>query len=207
MTNAINSSKPLVVADGGTGATTLTDGGILLGNGVSAISATAVGATGTVLQGNTGSAPTYTATPSVTSISFDSGANNLNNYVENGTFTPTIEFGGGTTGQVYNATRVGEYTRIGDICMIRIIVGLDNKGSSTGAITISGLPFANAAGQCRLLVSANHLTYTGYVIGTIDFNAAEVKIQSCRSGTTVLNMTDANLGGSNFITVDGFYFV
>lgn len=49
---------PVVVANGGTGAATLTSNGVLLGNGTSAITATAAGASGTVLKG-TGAAPSF----------------------------------------------------------------------------------------------------------------------------------------------------
>ncbi len=59
----IATGDTLGVANGGTGATTLTSNGVLIGNGTSAISATAEGTTGQVLTGVTGSAPTW-ATPS-----------------------------------------------------------------------------------------------------------------------------------------------
>lgn len=51
----------LPVGSGGTGDTTLTSHGVLLGAGTSAVGATAVGATNTVLHGNTGADPTYSA--------------------------------------------------------------------------------------------------------------------------------------------------
>ena len=51
----------LSVAFGGTGDTTLTNHGVLLGQATSAVVATAVGATGTVLHGNTGADPSYSA--------------------------------------------------------------------------------------------------------------------------------------------------
>lgn len=63
------SSTPVGVQYGGTGSTTLIANSILLGNGTSAISNVSVGASGTVLVGNTSSAPTFSATPSgLTSI-------------------------------------------------------------------------------------------------------------------------------------------
>lgn len=49
----------LDVTSGGTGVATLTQNGVLLGNGASAITATAAGTSNTILQGNTGSAPTF----------------------------------------------------------------------------------------------------------------------------------------------------
>lgn len=76
-------AAPVTVANGGTGAITLT--GVLTGNGTSAVTAnavtnhgvvvgaasngvgsTAVGATGTLLAGATGADPSFTASPSVT---------------------------------------------------------------------------------------------------------------------------------------------
>jgi hypothetical protein len=58
----------LTVSGGGTGATTLTAHGVLVGEGTSAITALAVGATGTVLAGATGANPAFTANPTVTSL-------------------------------------------------------------------------------------------------------------------------------------------
>jgi len=52
------------VASGGTGATTLTANGVLVGNGTSAVAVTAAGTSGQVLTPNgSGSAPTYQAIP------------------------------------------------------------------------------------------------------------------------------------------------
>jgi len=49
----------LAVADGGTGASTLTANGVLFGNGTSAIGVTAVGSSGQVLTSNGSSPPTF----------------------------------------------------------------------------------------------------------------------------------------------------
>lgn len=66
--NLENLNGTLTVAKGGSGAVTLTANGVLYGNGTSAIGATAAGATGTVLVGSTGAAPSFSATPTLTSI-------------------------------------------------------------------------------------------------------------------------------------------
>ena len=70
-------SGTLAVGNGGTGATTLTANGVLLGNGTSAISATAVGTTGQVLVGNTGAAPTWATLSSSAVTSFSAGTTGL----------------------------------------------------------------------------------------------------------------------------------
>lgn len=61
----------LVVSNGGTGNATLTNHGVLVGAGTSAITQLAVGASGTVLIGNTASDPSFSATPTVTSITIN----------------------------------------------------------------------------------------------------------------------------------------
>lgn len=55
----MSSGDTLPVANGGTGATTLTSNGVLLGNTTSAITATTAGTTGQVLVGVTSSAPVF----------------------------------------------------------------------------------------------------------------------------------------------------
>ncbi len=65
--SAINSGV-LPVARGGTGATSFTANGLLLGNGAGAVTAVGVGAANTVLAG-TGGAPAFTGTPTVTTLS------------------------------------------------------------------------------------------------------------------------------------------
>ena len=49
----------IVVADGGTGVSTLTDGGVLLGSGAGAITAVSVGTNGQILLGQTGADPSF----------------------------------------------------------------------------------------------------------------------------------------------------
>ena len=66
--NAVWNGSTIDVSKGGTGQTTLTSNALLTGNGTSAISQITPGYTGTVLIGNTGGAPSFSSTPSVSSI-------------------------------------------------------------------------------------------------------------------------------------------
>ncbi len=54
-----NATGTLPAAHGGTGATTLTDNGVVYGNGTDPVGVTAEGATGTLLGGQTGSPPVF----------------------------------------------------------------------------------------------------------------------------------------------------
>lgn len=58
-------STPIAVDEGGTGAASLTDHGVLVGSGTDPITALSVGATGTVLAGSTGADPSFSASPSL----------------------------------------------------------------------------------------------------------------------------------------------
>ncbi len=69
-------------------------------------------------------------------------ANKLDDF-EIGTWTPSLQFGGGTTGIAYSQ-QFGNYTKIGRLVHIKMRVLLSNKGSSSGAAEITGFPF-NAA--------------------------------------------------------------
>lgn len=77
-------------------------------------------------------------------------ANTLDDY-EEGTWTPGISFGGGTTGITYS-TQVGKYTKIGRIVTLTGYMILSSKGSSTGSARITGLPFAVPSNNANLLV-------------------------------------------------------
>ncbi len=79
-------------------------------------------------------------TPRITSISFDSGTNNLGNYVQHGTFTPTVR-GSTVAGTITYSTQQGHYSRIGYLCYFFMLVGYSAATGSTGNLEILGLPF------------------------------------------------------------------
>jgi hypothetical protein len=107
-----------------------------------------------VLQGGTTTANGVGITfPATQSASSD--ANTLDDY-EEGTWTPTLTFSGGSTGIGYSL-RSGNYTKIGNTVNVMCIIVLSNKGSSTGAAAIS-LPFTVSSGYTSAPFSSNNLT-------------------------------------------------
>lgn len=76
----------VTVAQGGSGASSFTAHGVLLGNSSGAFGVTAVGADGTVMIGHTGADPTFSASPTVTSLT-------LTSFLQ----TPTITRGADST--------------------------------------------------------------------------------------------------------------
>jgi hypothetical protein len=77
------------------------------------------------------------------SHSASSDANTLDDY-EEGTWTPTISFNGGTTGVTYSNQK-GNYTKIGNRVFVSCYLAVSNKGSSSGNVTINGLPFTSSS--------------------------------------------------------------
>ena len=104
----------VAVANGGTGATTLTANGIVYGNGTSAVGVTAVGSTGQVLVGNTGAAPSW-ATVSSSLVS---------------------SFSAGTTGLTPSTATTGAVTLAGTL-------GVANGGTGLTTLTANYVPYGN----------------------------------------------------------------
>jgi hypothetical protein len=54
-------------------------------------------------------------------------------------WTPGVAFGGGTTGITYSL-QSGSYIQLGNLVVAGFVITVSNKGSSSGAATITGLP-------------------------------------------------------------------
>lgn len=91
--------------------------------------------TGNLIQGTAAKGVNFTANTGAAGKT-----SSLLNWYEEGTFTPTITFGGGSTGITYGS-QVGGYTRIGQLVVVTVFISLSNKGSSTGQVKVAGLPF------------------------------------------------------------------
>jgi len=105
------------------------------------LSATTGGAIG--LKGAvTNASGTGITFPSTQSASSD--ANTLDDY-EEGAWTPAITFGGAAVGVTYT-TQSGTYTKIGNLVTVTYDLILSAKGSSTGAVRITNLPFTSKSG-------------------------------------------------------------
>jgi hypothetical protein len=71
------------------------------------------------------------------------GANTLDDY-EEGSWTPIVGGGGGTSGQTYTA-QVGTYVKVGQLVVASYQLQLSAKGTITGNVQIQGLPFPVSA--------------------------------------------------------------
>ena len=103
------------------------DGFATIGNGLTLTDGNLVVASGHGID--------FSATGDGTTMS-----NELLDDYEEGTWSPTLDFGGGTTGITYG-TRSAKYTKIGNVVYFSMRIYLTSKGSSTGHAHVSGFPF------------------------------------------------------------------
>jgi hypothetical protein len=114
-----------------------------------------------------------------------SNANTLDDY-EEGTWTPTLVFGSGSTGITYNA-RNGRYTKIGNYVFATGFVNLSSKGSSAGDATFTGLPFS---------ADETNRSYGGNGQFDAGGSSVPVSVQVLAFGTTAYNRYG---NGNNFL--------
>jgi hypothetical protein len=208
--NAINIPLPADVSNGGFGAASLTDGGLLVGSGTGAVTALTVGTDGQVLVGNTGADPSWSATPSVTSISFDGNTNALSAYTGFDTFTPTLAFGGTSTAITYSVN-AGNYVRIGNIVFFSLRIILTNQGTDTGNATVEGLPITSNISSSTFRTNATYqnITYAtnAYPVGVIANASTSIRIQYNVTGSANTWITDTGFANDSRLDMSGFYTV
>jgi hypothetical protein len=147
----------------------------------------------------TGIGITFPATQSASS-----DVNTLDDY-EEGVWTPTITFGGGSTGITYSV-RVGTYTKVGRMVTAACSIGLSSKGVSTGNVSITGLPFTTEASHnYATSVFVDSITYTGMVISQT-VSTSLIMYQSTEAGVTTA-LTNSNFVDSSFLRLNVTYFV
>lgn len=128
-----------------------------------------------------------------------------------GVFTPQILTGGAAVGRTYSS-QDGSYRVNGNCVEFCLSVVLTAKGSSTGALTISGLPFNSAASGTFASVSPQYAKLTlggaGFNVFGLILNAANTitlyEVEST-SGSTAL--TDAALADDTEFYISGRYFI
>lgn len=123
-------------------------------------------------------------------------------FTTGGTFTPALQFGGASTGITYG-TQSGTYSRIGNVVTFCIHIILTSKGSSTGAATITGLPFS-AATTTSLAMSCDTLTLTGSPNGLLVSNS--ISLNQITAGT-LANLSDINFANTSTIDISASYLV
>tara|TARA_Y100000592_G_C5234141_1_gene205276 strand:- start:43 stop:507 length:465 start_codon:yes stop_codon:yes gene_type:complete len=108
-------------------------------------------------------------------------ANKLDDY-EEGTWTPDLRFGGGTSGMSYGV-QTGTYTKIGNVVHYRCRFTLTNKGSSTGNAQVYGLPFT-ASNSNQGQYGGAYVCYAGGLTNSSRWSANQTPVVDL--GTTYI---------------------
>ncbi len=153
-------STPVSVANGGTGVGTLTNHGVLLGQATSTIAATAVGATNTVLLGNTGADPSFGQVPNAALANSSVTLSNGNNISVTGS---PLSLGGTASIALSGTTNHGVQVGNASGSLTSLAVGTDGQVlvGSTGADPAFVTPTAGTG----LSVTANATTHQ-YALST-----------------------------------------
>jgi hypothetical protein len=140
--------------------------------------------------------------------SASSNANTLDDY-ERGTWTPSITFGGASTGITYSA-QYGYYTKIGNVVYYYCSIQLTSKGSSTGDALVTGLPFTASSATALFptgnLRSVTELTVTAPSYATATRSNSTINLLDNLLGTQQA-ITNSNFSNNTEFNVTGFYFV
>ena len=133
-------------------------------------------------------------------------ANKLDDY-EEGTWTPTYVAGGTNFTSVTYESQVGKYTKIGDtvILTVKISTNAINKGSASGDVYISGLPFTSNELYSNGTILYNTANWSGDMpdgwTTFANISIAYLYYKSSTTAVTNINPADMGTGGSanNFI--------
>ena len=120
-------------------------------------------------------------------------AGNVLDWYEEGTFTPTLTFGGGSTGLTYT-TQAGKFTRIGNRVDWSIRIVLSAKGSSTGSALVDGLPYAAGATH-----NPNGVAW----FSSMSSMVSDI-VPLVGNGTTIVNLWQLSSGAYATVTATNF---
>ena len=192
----INGITDLAVADGGTGASTFTDGGILLGNGTGAIQATAVLTDGQMLVGDGTTDPAIESGATLRTSIGVGAANNVifNNITASGQVSASGGFVGNVTGNATGLSGTPDIT-VGSITAVSI----------TSSIVTSSIVLSEGSNTFGDATSDTHTFNGGIIAGNItasgNISSSGTVVGSNLSGT---NTGDITLSGTpDYITISG----
>jgi len=144
-------------------------------------------------------------------ISFDDGTSVLGAYTDITTWTPTLAFGGSSTGITYHANTNGKYIRLGNIVYIVFELRLTNDGSATGAATIGGLPVTSdstspTVESIFLRPSNTNLSSGDVLAGQVGSASTTMALSYYNAGTETA-MIETDFTNTTIIRASGIYFV
>jgi hypothetical protein len=160
--------------------------------------------TGNLVIGTAGKGIDFTQDPNPAGMTSEL----LDDY-EEGTWTPTISFGGASVGVTYDA-QVGRYTKVGRVVTIQVAVALSNKGSSTGNATIGGLPFTSinpgAYGDSPVVIGWQTNIAVANSSARVDRGSTDISFYEL-TALTPTQLTNTQFANNSAVIIGGSYMV
>jgi hypothetical protein len=123
-----------------------------------------------------------------------------------GSWTPTVTFGGGSTGITYSV-QIGLFNIQNNKVWFNITLILTSKGSSNGDAQITGLPVTTKSGSnrfpCQLYMTG--VTYANSPMALVNPAVTVVYLQEMTEAGGLSNLNDANFTDTSRVYVQGFY--
>ena len=158
------------------------------------------------LTGATPSSGTGITFPATQSASTD--ANTLDDY-EEGTWTPTLTFGGVAHNGTYSY-QSAHYTKVGRLVTVTGLVGINSAGTATGTARMTSLPFTamNQTGNAEVMGLFSGFTgLTGTALfGDGPTNNTTVTFYTSAGTATAVDKTNYSTGGANYLEFTFSYF-
>lgn len=131
------------------------------------------------------------------------GTSELFDDYEEGTWTSVVE-GSTSAGTANYILQLGTYTRIGNVCSIRLQL-VFNTHTGTGDYVISGLPFTvqDGGGTASMAWYGSGFTYTGIPVPRFIFGGDTMKLYDLTSGSGSLNALP--IKASSALYISGVY--
>lgn len=126
---------------------------------------------------------------------------------EEGTWTPSLTFGGATTGITYTA-QLGLYTRIGNVVAVSCRIILSSKGSATGDASLDGLPFtvANDAGAyAGASVWTNYITFADFIQTYTQPNTTYFPLWEVTNAGSLTRITNSDFANNSYLVLYTVY--
>ena len=133
----------------------------------------------------------------------------LFNDYEIGTWTCGISFGGGTTGITYQSGyTTGNYTKIGNICIVSCFIILTNKGSSVGSARITGLPYTvlnTAQSYSSVNLRLVLVSFADCPMGYCEINATTVLLEESTNAGARSDLANTDFVNSSTVIFSAVY--
>ena len=132
--------------------------------------------------------------------------NPSNEYMENGVFNLGLTFGGGSTGITFSAQSLW-FNCFKKMVYFGGIQTLTSKGSSTGAVNLTSLPYAqNASYYSGVVIGYNSkVSYSGTINSYVVIGQTNISLNQTSEAGTNSAITDTNYSNDTTIVINGNY--